>query len=97
MQVQGAGLKAQGYLERLSCKEQCEKVNFLLDELEMEMGKTIMIERRCAWCGCSLGEKPADGSAMKYGNVTDGMCDECQVKFRCEYDEYRERRANGGK
>ncbi len=50
-----------------------------------------MMIRRCAWCGCELGEKPAEGVALKYGNQTDGMCDECEIKFRKEYDDYKKR------
>jgi hypothetical protein len=49
-----------------------------------QKSETRTIKRRCAWCGKILGEKLAEGSGVKYGDITDGMCDNCQDEFRLE-------------
>jgi hypothetical protein len=54
--------------------------------------ETRTIKRRCAWCGKILGEKLAEGSGVKYGDITDGMCDNCQDEFRLDYEAYRKKK-----
>lgn len=38
---------------------------------------------KCAWCGCSLGEKPPYGGANKEWDkmVTHGICGSCEEKY----------------
>ena len=55
----------------------------------------VMIKRRCGWCGCDMGEKSAEGDAMKYGDTTHGICDACSEKFEQEYDDYKSGQAQG--
>jgi hypothetical protein len=48
---------------------------------------TVIIKRRCAWCGCDMGIKLAEGIDLKYGDTTDGICDPCYEKTMKEYKE----------
>lgn len=99
-------MKISEAIEKMSCAEQCKNIDDLLNELEADLGirrpsagdqgtKARMIKRQCAWCGKSMGEKPANGAAMKYGNITDGMCSSCQSEFYLEYKDYKYRQTHG--